>query len=176
MGETGYFVAAAASKPLLHTWSLAVEEQFYIFFPVYLWLTSRWAPRWLLPLTAAILAGSLAWCIAKTHPQDDQAFFFTPTRVWELLAGSLLALVPPRRLPGLIAQGLAAAGLAMIAVAVFGFDARTPFPGAAAMLPVGGTVLVILACGANRTWTGDLLSIRPMRQKRQKTRSGQCQR
>ena len=159
MGETGYFVAAAAGKPLLHTWSLAVEEQFYILFPVYLWLMSRWVPRLLVPLTAALLAGSLAWCILKTHPQDDQAFFFTPTRVWELLAGSLLALAPPRVLAPRVAQALAAVGLAMIAAAVFGFDARTPFPGAAAMLPVGGTVLVILACGGNRTWTGRLLSL-----------------
>jgi peptidoglycan/LPS O-acetylase OafA/YrhL len=159
MGETGYFVAAAASKPLLHTWSLAVEEQFYILFPVYLWLMSRRAPRLLVPVTTVVLAASLAWCIAKTHPQDDQAFFYTPTRVWELLAGSLLALAPRRALPGAVAQVLAGAGLAMIAFAVFGFDARTPFPGAAAMLPVGGTALVILACGGNATWTGRLLSV-----------------
>ncbi len=163
MGETGYFVAAAASKPLLHTWSLAVEEQYYIAFPVYLWLASRWAPRWRVPVTAAVLAGSLAWCIAMTHPQDDQAFFYTPTRIWELLAGSLLALAPVRRPPGAVAQVLALAGLAMIAWAVFGFDARTPFPGAAALLPVGGTVLVILACGGNQTWAGRLLSVGPMR-------------
>ncbi|MFO1142963.1 MAG: acyltransferase family protein [Amaricoccus sp.] len=164
MGDTGYFAAAAASKPLLHTWSLAVEEQFYIFFPLWLYLLGRFAPRWLLPLTATAFVLSLALCIERTHPQDDQAFFYTPTRVWELLAGSLLALAPRRTpLPPLLAEGLAAAGLALIAVAVFGFDARTPFPGSAALFPVIGTALVILACTANRTRAGAGLSLGPVR-------------
>ena len=111
MGETGYFVGAPGTKPLLHTWSLSVEEQFYIVFPVYLYLMSRWAPRWLLPVTVTMLALSLIWCVLMTHPQDDEAFYFTPTRVWELLAGSVLALAPRRRpLPGGVAQLLGARG------------------------------------------------------------------
>ncbi len=158
MGETGYFVAAAETKPLLHTWSLAIEEQFYILFPLYLYAMSRWAPRWLLPVTGAVLAASLALCVASTHPQNDAAFFYTPARVWELLAGSMLALAP-LRLPG----WLALAGLAMIAGAVFGFDGRTPFPGAAAVLPVAGTVLVLSATWGRVTLAGRVLSLGPMR-------------
>ena len=163
MRETGYFVAAAITKPLLHTWSLAIEEQFYIFFPVYLYAMSRWAPRWLLPVTTVVLVLSLGLCISMTHPQSDAAFFYTPARVWELLTGSVLALAPRRVLPGWLAQALGAAGLVLIAVAVFGFDARTPFPGSAAMLPAGGAALVILASGANPTASGGLLSLGPIR-------------
>ena len=158
MGETGYFVAAAETKPLLHTWSLAIEEQFYIFFPLYLAAVGRWTPRWLLPLTGAALVASLALCIAMTHPQNDAAFFYTPARIWELLAGSMLALAP-LRLPG----WLAAAGLGMIAAAVFGFDPRTPFPGAAAALPVAGTLMVLAGTAGRRSLAGAALSLGPVR-------------
>ncbi len=152
--ETGYFVAAATTKPLLHTWSLAIEEQFYIFFPLWLYAMSRWARAWLLPATVAVLLVSLVVCIAMTHPQSDAAFFWTPARVWELLAGSVLALAPRVRVPGGVMQGLGAAGLVLIAVAVFGFDARTPFPGSAALLPVVGAGLVIFGCGQGPTLGG----------------------
>ncbi len=148
---------------MLHTWSLAIEEQFYIVFPVWLWAMSRWARAWLVPASAVVLGLSLLLSIAMTHPQSDAAFFYTPARVWELLAGSLLALAPRRVLPGGVAEALGTAGLVLIAVAVFGFDARTPFPGAAAALPVAGAVLVILASGANRTWAGALLSLGAVR-------------
>ncbi len=161
--ETGYFVAAATTKPLLHTWSLAIEEQFYIFFPLWLWAMSRWARAWLLPATVAVLLASLVVCVAMTHPQSDAAFFWTPARVWELLAGSVLALAPRVRVPGGVAQGLGAAGLVLIAVAVFGFDARTPFPGSAALLPVAGAGLVIFGCGQGPTWVGRLLSMGAVR-------------
>ena len=162
--ETGYFVAAAETKPLLHTWSLAIEEQFYIAFPLCLWALSRLAPRAVLVALLVALAGSLAISIATTHPQSDTAFFRTPARVWELLAGAALALAPRRRpLPRAAAEALAAGGLGLIAVAVFGFDARTPFPGSAAVLPVAGTVLVLAATARNRTRAGALLSVGAMR-------------
>ena len=176
--ETGYFVAAAETKPLLHTWSLAIEEQFYIAFPLCLWALSRLAPRAVLVALLVALAGSLAISIATTHPQSDTAFFRTPARVWELLAGAALALAPRRRpLPRAAAEALAAGGLGLIAVAVFGFDARTPVPGSAAVQPVAGTVLVLAATTEARMTiavsTGVGGAIRPIRQK---TRSGQCQR
>ncbi len=162
--ETGYFVAAAETKPLIHTWSLAIEEQFYIAFPICLWLLWRWARRAVLPVVLVTLAASLALSIAMTHPQNDAAFFYTPARVWELLAGSALALAPRQRpLPRVVAEGLAALGLGLIAFAIFGFDARTPFPGVAAILPVGGAVLVLAATKQNATRAGALLSLGPVR-------------
>ncbi len=159
MRETGYFVAAAITKPLLHTWSLSIEEQFYVVFPIYLALMARHAPRWLPGVTAAALLASLVACVLMTHPQNDAAFFYTPARVWELLVGSMLALAPRRDpLRPLLAQALGLAGLVLIAVAVFGFDARTPFPGSAAVLPVAGTALVLFATARNVTLAGGLLS------------------
>lgn len=160
MQSTGYFVGAPDTKPLLHMWSLAVEEQFYIVFPLYLYAMSRLAPRALLPVTLALLALSLALSVQMTRPQSDQAFYYTPARVWELLTGSVLALtrvLPPRRL----AEPLALLGLALIAVAVVTFDQRTLFPGVAAILPVAGAALVIWA--ARGTLAGRLLSAGPVR-------------
>ena len=107
---------------------------------------SRWAPRWLLPVTVAVLVLSLALCIAIDPSAERRRPSSTRRRgsgsCWP---GSVLALAPRRpRCPAGWRRRSAAAGLALIAVAVFGFDARTPFPGSAAILPVAGTALVIL--------------------------------
>lgn len=163
MAETGYFVAAAETKPLLHTWSLAIEEQFYIAFPLFLFVTHRFAGRLLLPVILVALTVSLIYCIAITHPQNDRAFFYTPARVWELLARALLAIVPSRSLRRAAAEVGSLVGLFLIAFAVFGFDARTPFPGWAALFPVVGTMLILVATSQHRTVVGQLLSWAPVR-------------
>ncbi len=159
--EAGYFDAAAHSKPMLHTWSLAVEEQFYIVFPLLLILLHRYGARSLLHVLAAIFVGSLALCIVLTRTHPEFAFYLLPTRAWELMAGALLAVgavpaVTDRR----AREVVAVAGLAAIGWAVVAFTPATAFPGAAALLPVLGAAALIHA--AEGTAVGRLLSLRPV--------------
>jgi peptidoglycan/LPS O-acetylase OafA/YrhL len=136
--QAGYFDTAAGEKPLLHTWSLAVEEQFYLAFPLILLALWRLGPR----RTVAALGGlALVSFAAMSGPWAAEAkFYLSPFRAWEFLAGAMCALAPLRaRLP------LAPAGLVLIAGAALLCDAGTPFPSAFTLLPVCGAVLVVLA-------------------------------
>ncbi len=159
--ESGYFDTAAELKPLLHTWSLAVEEQFYLLFPLLL----GWAHRHRRVgrgLLAALGVASLALAQWQLRQQPDAAFYLLPARFWELAAGVLAAFVLLERpSPGtpVLRQAGAAAGLLMIAGAALLFDRDTPFPGLAALLPVAGSVLVILFAGPDNL-TGRLLASR----------------
>jgi peptidoglycan/LPS O-acetylase OafA/YrhL len=159
--EAGYFDAAADTKPLLHTWSLAVEEQFYIFFPVLLFALYKYAPRRLAHTLVPIALASLALSIWTTHRAPTFNFFLAPTRIWELFAGSFLALnfVPQVRVQWL-REVMAAAGLGLILIAVFAYTEDTAFPGAAALLPVLGAALVIHS--AQGTVAGRLLALTPV--------------
>ena len=159
-GEGGYFGAPAAGKPLLHTWSLSVEEQFYIAFPALLFALRKRSPasleRWLL----AIGACSLFLSIWRGHVAPEEAFYLPHTRMWELLLGSLLANRLPRtRLEGTTgAQWGAVAGLAMIAVAVCG---KPPVPVPRVWAATGAALLI--ASGAlAETAVKRLLSARPL--------------
>ncbi|NWE19192.1 acyltransferase family protein [Pseudomonas sp. P7548] len=161
--QHGYFDAASDIKPLLHTWSLAVEEQFYIIFPLLLTLLASRLKHWRLVLFGILLVsfGMSVWAVAHA-PQ--KAFYLLHLRAWELLAGAMLAVVPLRdwrASPGL-AQGVSLLSMALILIAVFGFDSATPFPGAAALLPVLGVVGLIWANRQQSTWVGRLLSSRVM--------------
>lgn len=158
--STDYFASPAIFTPLLHTWSLAVEEQFYIFFPLGLWLVHRWRKEALLPLLAVCAAGSFALNLAMIERAPEATFYMFPTRAWELLVGGIIAISPwqaPLRYRGF----LAAIGLLMIIVAVLAFNEATPFPGLAAMLPVAGSALIIFA--GEGTTTARVLSLGPVR-------------
>lgn len=163
MRQEGYFDAASDLKPLLHTWSLAVEEQFYIVFPLILTLLSSRFRHWRMALFSLLLIsfGLSVWAVAH-HP--EKAFFLLPMRAWELLAGAMLAIAPEPKKPltPAAAQCFSLLGLALILVAVFGYDKSTPFPGAAALLPVVGVVALIWANEHHRTWVGQVLSTRVM--------------
>jgi peptidoglycan/LPS O-acetylase OafA/YrhL len=159
--DTGYFAGGADVKPLLHTWSLAVEEQYYIGFPLLLLLLARFAPARRTQAVAAIAAASLALAIAMQRDTSGFAFYLPATRAWELLAGSLLALgaVPPIHARWL--RELSAwTGLAAITAAVLLYDRTTPFPGLAALPPVLGAALLIHA--APGTQAARLLSLPPL--------------
>ena len=155
-----YFAPAAELNPLLHTWSLAVEEQFYIAFPIFLLLLWRFGRRRMLPTIGALSLASLALAEWGWRNEPAASFFLLPTRAWELGAGALCALVlregPVRGRPL-----LAGLGLGLIAVAVFAFDDETPFPSLYALAPVGGTALVILFARAGSP-VARLLSLRAM--------------
>lgn len=168
----GYFDAPAAAQPLLHTWSLSVEEQFYLVWPTLLLLASRWAVRrrfdparaaaWVLALVGI---GSLALSIVTTGTHPEFAFFGSPTRAWEFAIGGLaFFLVRRRSAPLPLAQPLAWLGLAMILWACATFsESATPFPGWRAGIPALGAAMVILGGEhAERGWCTRLLSLRPM--------------
>ncbi|MEX5540385.1 acyltransferase family protein [Pseudomonas poae] len=161
--QHGYFEAASDIKPLLHTWSLAVEEQFYILFPLLLTLLSSRLKHWRLALFGVLLVsfGMSVWAV-EHEPQ--KAFFLLHLRAWELLAGAMLAVMPARewRASPALAQCVSLAAMGLILIAVFGFDSNTAFPGATALLPVLGVVGLIWANGQQYTWVGRLLSSRLM--------------
>ena len=138
----GYFSPAAELNPLLMTWSLGVEEQFYIFFPIVLALLLRLRGQRVFVGLAVLSAASLALSVWAVRHAPTGAFYLLPARAWELGAGILLVLKPPRVGPAL-ADGLGIAGLALLLVPIFGYDAHTSFPGLTAVPPVLGTVLLI---------------------------------
>lgn len=153
-----------------HYWSLSVEEQFYLVWPLLLlgawwWATRRaWSPRVVsaFVLSAVVVVG-LGASVLATTVMPSQAYFVTYTRAWEFGVGGLLALIPFRRLPGLMANVLALAGFAAIAVAAVAFGPETPFPGAWALVPVLGTAAVIAAgTSTQRLWHSPVTSLRPV--------------
>lgn len=163
--ESGYFDTAAELKPLLHTWSLAVEEQFYVLFPIFLLLFWRFGKRWVAALIAAalIISLGLAEFIVDTRPAA--AFFLLPTRAWELSIGALTALIlsdkTSIRISKVAAEALSAAGLILIAFSVFAYSKLTPFPSLYALVPTVGTALIILFASRD-TAVGRLLSLKLM--------------
>ena len=170
--EAGYFDVAAELKPLLHLWSLAIEEQFYLLFPLAaLGLWKKGGARWLGIGAAAVFVVSLVWSSVQVTTNPTKAFFWPHMRAWELLAGVLLALAEAgdpgpaalvRRALGRIAPDLRALVGAGLIVAGFALlDRERRFPGAWALLPVMGTALVV-AAGPGAWLNRTLLSLRPM--------------
>ncbi|MGE0882112.1 MAG: acyltransferase family protein [Blastocatellales bacterium] len=157
----GYFDSPADSRPLLHTWSLAVEEQFYIVFPLYLLMTVRWFSSALKQITIAIAVVSLGLSIYLVDSSPSSAFYLAPSRAWELLLGSSLAMgvIPPLK-SKLARTALSLTGLVLIGWAVFTFSKMTHFPGLAALFPCVGTAMVIYAGGGDGNLINRLLSVR----------------
>ena len=144
--KTDYFAEAAETKPLLHTWSLSVEEQFYLIFPIILLFIHRYYQgRWkIFLLPAAALSLVLSICGVYYYP--SATFFLIPARAWELLLGSFLALGLFPQIHNQRLKDIASiAGLMLIALAVFQFSEITPFPGAYALFPCFGAALIIYA-------------------------------
>ncbi len=146
--KSDYFATAAEATPLLHTWSLAVEEQFYLLFPLMVMLLWRVARRHLFGVLAATAILSLALAQWQSAAAPETAFYLLHTRAWELLIGALISLhrfeKPAHSIPKAIEQFAGVLGLALIAYAIFAFDQRTPFPSIYALVPTIGTALLIL--------------------------------
>jgi peptidoglycan/LPS O-acetylase OafA/YrhL len=158
----GYWDVVSDRKPLLHTWSLAVEEQFYLLFPLTLYLLTRAGRKIEIAAIAAILVLSLAaniWAIRATPVSD---FFLLPYRAWELMLGSILAVLKlPLPNSRVLRETIMLTGLAFVAFAVFAYSADTPFPGEAAIVPCLGAALLIYA-GAAESAVGRALRLRPV--------------
>lgn len=161
--QNGYFDSAAELKPLLHLWSLAVEEQYYILYPLLLMLIWR-AGRWpLLVVLGVLAAASLAMASWGAYHSPKAAFYLLPTRGWELLLGAFCAFYLHRQVPARQSwHGLAGIlGIAMILLSVFLYDASTPTPGLSILLPTLGAALIILFTRQGSV-AGALLSHRAM--------------
>ncbi len=147
--ETGYFDQPATGKPLLHTWSLSVEEQFYLVVPALLWLLVwRYRERraFIVAALGAIALLSFALSCWQTVHAPSAAFYLAPGRAWEFLMGSCLLLFERRPSGGPVLRAIAAvAGAVSIVAAALVFGRATPFPGAAALLPCLGAALVMWA-------------------------------
>jgi peptidoglycan/LPS O-acetylase OafA/YrhL len=157
-----YFGRRIHEQPLVHTWSLGVEEQFYLLYPLTLLLVWRIRKSWLLPFLIASALASFALSAWLTPGSPGASFYLLPTRGWELLAGGLIAwggaaLVPER---AHIREGAAALGLILVLIPVLLYDGGTPFPGFYALAPVGGSALLLRYAAGSKT--GALLSWRPL--------------
>ncbi len=162
---TGYFDASLTTNPLLHTWSLAVEEQFYLVFPLFLLWALR-GSRLVLPhsspragaamiVSAGLLVSfvlslvltNATYSIVHIHNPAQVAFFSAPTRAWEFAAGAVVALAGTlvKRMPQGLAVAAGIVGAVMLLVSMRIFTPTTPFPGTAALLPVLGTALMLFA-------------------------------
>lgn len=158
--QSGYFDVASTTQPLLHTWSLAVEEQFYLLFPLLLMSLSARGRPVLLGILVALFIASFALSVWGSVHKPQINFFFTPSRFWELLAGALCALWIEKRHPA-VSDLRAGLGLGMILSSVAVFGPGTPFPSWATLLPVCGTVMVLLYAGPGGSVTR-ALSWRPL--------------
>jgi peptidoglycan/LPS O-acetylase OafA/YrhL len=158
--ESGYFAPTADEKPLLHTWSLAVEEQYYLLFPLFLFLCWKLRRPWIAGLLAVLALGSLALAEYASTTMPGADFYLTPMRAWELLAGSLTAFVLFRREP-LENTPASLLGLGLVVASVFMFNEDTRWPSLWTLAPVGGTVLIIL-CATPKTLAGRLLGSKPL--------------
>ncbi|WGL17991.1 acyltransferase family protein [Microbulbifer bruguierae] len=156
-----YFGTDAEWEPLLHTWSLSVEEQFYLVFPLLLWLLARRSKTSTVSGVAMVTGVSLLFSIWQTRADPTAAYFLTPARVWELGAGALLAMGV---LPGVrrraVAECISVTGLLMIIFGVILYGPQTPFPGAAALLPVTGAIALIWSGSVSNNRVSQLLGSR----------------
>lgn len=166
--ESGYFVTAAELKPLLHTWSLAVEEQYYLLFPIFLLMTWRLGKRWIVGILAVLSVISLAGAQWGAINKPIANFYLLPTRGWELMVGAFIALSPfAQKIIGAdtgkttthLNQLGSLIGLLLIVYSVFVFDKTTPFPSLYTLIPTLGAAFIILFANP-QTFAGKLLSSR----------------
>jgi len=164
--QSGYFDTANELKPLIHTWSLAAEEQYYLLFPIFLLLTWRLGKRWIIAMLAAIAIISLAAAQWGSTSHPSATFYLLPTRGWELLLGAFAAFYlfetdESATTNENARQAFSIIGLLLITYAVFAFNRQTPFPSFYALIPTIGTAFVILFA-TQQTLVGKLLGTKPL--------------
>jgi peptidoglycan/LPS O-acetylase OafA/YrhL len=162
--QSGYFGVPAQLLPLLHTWSLAIEEQFYLLYPLVLYGMRNRQRRELVVLLVVGFMISFAFCIWLTRDHQGAAFYSTPSRAWELLLGCLMAMAPTQNFSRPFREGAALVGMTAIAGSVTMISSATQaeFPGYIALLPCAGTAILLYVNARCPTFTGRLLGSRPV--------------
>ncbi len=160
--QAGYFDVSADQKPLLHLWSIAVEEQFYLLFPAILLLIGN-RRRLRMAGVIGILLASFGFSVWAAVHAEAAGFYLLPSRAWELMLGAALALeaVPAIR-SGALREAAGVSGIVVIGCAVFTLSPDTPFPGAYALLPCVGAALVIHSGRGEDTFVRRVLALRPL--------------
>ncbi len=164
-GDAGYFAQSAQIRPLMHMWSLAIEEQFYLLFPILLYSMRRFHRNTLIIVLSSLLLLSLSLSVWGAYYDQHFAFYLLPARSWELLTGSVLALAIRAgnvSRSSRAANALSWTGLASIVAPIFLYTEQTPFPGLAALPPCLGCVAIIYSNTQSKTIVGELLSKKPM--------------
>ena len=160
--NTGYFDGPAELKPLLHTWSLAVEEQFYIGYPFLLLVLRRFGRRITFWSLLVLLVGSLALSEYGVRHYPSPTFFLLPTRAWELLIGGLICFLPkPTRVWSSCLTAVSWLALALILWAGWCYTSATPFPGISACVPCVAAAALIYANSIRMTFPARLLATKP---------------
>lgn len=161
--SSGYFSHTAELKPLLHTWSLAVEEQFYLLLPLLLIGVHRISRASISRVILVLTASSFILSIYCSYRYADANFYLLPTRAWELLLGAFLATIATKHITKRWAvEILSWAGLLSILCAATIYDRESRFPGIAAVLPCAGAALVIWSNNCTVTSVAKLLTLRPI--------------
>jgi peptidoglycan/LPS O-acetylase OafA/YrhL len=162
-GASGYFAPAAETIPLLHLWSLGVEEQFYLLFPPIIVVLGRYSPRFMFAALGVMCLASLiaAQALISVHP--EAAFYLPISRAFEILLGALVAHPLFPRSYNRTACGLSATlGTACLLFSLVAFTKDTPFPGVTAMLPCAGAAMILWSGQSNPTPVSRLLAWRPL--------------
>ncbi|WP_413989296.1 acyltransferase family protein [Labrys okinawensis] len=162
--QAGYFDTSSDFNALLHTWSLSVEEQFYVFFPLALNFMRHLSRRVVLTILGVVAVLSFAASVFMVQQDASAAFYLVQYRTWELLAGGLLSLgLAPRLSSPRTANVLAVLGLVLVAGSIFLLNNTSPFPGLGALPVCLGTCLLIHSGSSGQTMVGRLLSLPPVR-------------
>jgi peptidoglycan/LPS O-acetylase OafA/YrhL len=162
-GQAGYFDAAMQNNPLLHMWSLSVEEQFYVIFPIIIYCIRHLSKNQRLIVLSMLTIVSLAYSQFLTTTNPEAGYYGITSRAWELALGSILSIVPNANLSRIAREGLAWLGIGCIVFSVTGYDSITPFPGLAALVPCLGAAAVIYAGSAGPSSMSGLLGFWPIR-------------
>lgn len=158
----GEYFLGSASKPLLHTWSLAIEEQFYLFWPLVLLFTKKWKNHNILLSLLVIIIVSFILNLVGAKISPKSSFFLLPMRAWELAAGGVLVILlekyPFNRIPEKIRGVISWFGLILVLLSISIINDTMTFPGYVAIYPVIGTMLLIIMQPNLKSWLGSLLS------------------
>lgn len=161
--EAGYFDAPSSLKPLLHTWSLAVEEQFYILFPWLVYALMRFASKWYKTALAVLALTSFLASVYFVQTEPTSAFYFFHLRAWELMIGGLLAVKLIPQVKNTVSRNaLSLTGFIMILYGIFSYSQEIAFPGTAALLPTVGAALIIYSGVNGTTLIGKFLGLTPV--------------
>jgi peptidoglycan/LPS O-acetylase OafA/YrhL len=163
MGDTDYFATGSDTKPLLHTWSLAVEEQFYLLYPLLLMLLAQRRKLSLSKTIVCLAVGSFTLCVVASYLNPPAAFYLLPMRAWELMMGAWLAVARGKLSAGERVRETAGwLGVGLVCYGVLFYDRDTRFPGLTAIPPCLGAALIIFSSESKLSRVGRILAFKPV--------------